>query len=206
VLETIQSGGVVMVPIFIVSVVALGACLERMWALRQAAILPHAFELEFLALLRQERVQDAANLCGRTNAAGARIMAEMLGVVNIPREQLKQRLEELGRAEAVGFEKNVPVVGTAASVAPLLGLLGTVGGMIATFELIERHGAGDIGHLAGGISIALVTTYAGLVVGIPALVANRFLLAKVDAHLYTLEEFSLEVLDILAPVEDGLQA
>jgi biopolymer transport protein ExbB len=78
--------------------------------------------------------------------------------------------------------------------------------MIATFELIERHGAGDIGHLAGGISIALVTTYAGLVVGIPALVANRFLLAKVDAHLYTLEEFSLEVLDILAPVEDGLQA
>ena len=100
----------------------------------------------------------------------------------------------------------MPVVGTAASVAPLLGLLGTVGGMIATFELIERHGAGDIGHLAGGISIALVTTYAGLVVGIPALVANRFLLAKVDGHLHALEEFSLEDLDILAPEEGGIEA
>ena len=205
-LETIQSGGVVMIPIFVVSVVAFGACLERLWVLRASAVLPRAFEMEFLALLRQERVQDAANLCGRTNASGARIMHETLAVSSIPRALLKQRLEELGRAEAVAMEKNVPVVGTAASVAPLLGLLGTVGGMIATFELIERHGAGDIGHLAGGISIALVTTYAGLVVGIPALVANRFLLAKVDGHLHALEEFSLEALDILAPVEGGIEA
>jgi len=205
-IETIQSGGIVMVPIFIVSVVALSACLERLWALRLSAVLPRAFEMELLALLRQDRVQDAMNLCDRTNAAGARIMFEALTVSQIPRPLLKQRLEELGRAEAVAMEKNVPVVGTAASVAPLLGLLGTVGGMIATFELIERHGAGDIGYLAGGISIALVTTYAGLVVGIPALVANRYLLAKVDRHLHALESFSLEVLDILAPVARGEEA
>lgn len=200
-LETIQSGGIVMVPIFLVSVVALGAFLERLWSLRVAAVLPSAFAVELLDLLRQGRCQDAANLSHRVDAVAARIMSSVLPIGTVSRRALKTRMEELGRLQAGELEKNVAVVGTMASVAPLLGLLGTVGGMIATFDIIERHGAGDVAHLAGGISIALVTTYAGLVVGIPALVANRYLQSRVDKHLNALEDLFIEVLDILTPVE-----
>ena len=104
------------------------------------------------------------------------------------REDLRDRLEELGRHEAANLERFIPIVGTVASIAPLLGLLGTVGGMIVTFATIQEQGMGDVDRLAGGISQALVTTFAGLSIGIPALIGNRFLLARVDRLLLGLEE------------------
>ena len=110
---------------------------------------------------------------------------------------IKERVEEVGRREAADMERYIPVLGTIASIAPLLGLLGTVGGMILTFQVIEEQGVKDVADLAGGISQALITTFAGLSVGIPAVVANRYLLARVDAMLIELEEVSLGVLQLL---------
>ncbi len=99
------------------------------------------------------------------------------------------------------MERNVPVLGTIASISPLLGLLGTVGGMILTFQVISEEGSANLGSLAEGISQALITTFAGLSVGIPAVVANRFVLSRVDALLLDLEELSLSVLEILVPTD-----
>ncbi len=117
------------------------------------------------------------------------------------RTVIKERIEEVGRREAAEMERNVPVLGTIASISPLLGLLGTVGGMILTFQVISEEGSANVGSLAEGISQALITTFAGLSVGIPAVVANRFVLSRVDALLLDLEELSLSVLEILVPTD-----
>ena len=96
------------------------------------------------------------------------------------------------------MERGIPVLGTIASISPLLGLLGTVGGMIVTFEVIDAQGLGNVSSLAGGISQALITTFAGLTVAIPAVIANRYLLSRVDGFLLDLEELASVVLDLLA--------
>ena len=121
-----------------------------------------------------------------------------------PRSDIKERLEEVGRREAAELERFAPVIGTVASVSPLLGLLGTVWGMIQTFEVIQTQGMGVVGSLAGGISQALITTMAGLTVGIPALIAYRWVLARVDQLVLELEEVGLLVLDLLSgPAPDA---
>ena len=114
------------------------------------------------------------------------------------RADVKELAEEVGRREAAELERYSGIVGIVAAIAPLLGLLGTVWGMILTFRVIEEGGIGQVGQLAGGISTALVTTFAGLSVGIPALMAHRWLLARVDDLLLDMEEAALELLDRVA--------
>ena len=206
-LQYLVDGGPVMVPIGLCSVVALAAFLERLWALRTERVIPSQFCTEFLELLRQERWGDAVALCQKwESAAVSRVVQIAVEIRLQPRGVIKERVEEVGRREAAEMERYVPVLGTIASIAPLLGLLGTVGGMILTFQVIEQHGATDIGNLAGGISQALLTTFAGLSVGIPAVVANRYLLARVDSHLIELEEVSLGVLELLEEKRGGESA
>ena len=113
------------------------------------------------------------------------------------RAELKELAEEVGRRESADLERFTGVVGIVASVAPLLGLLGTVWGMIQTFDVIQTQGMGQIGLLAGGISTALVTTFGGLSVGIPALIAHRYLLSLVDDLTLELEEAALSILDLV---------
>ncbi len=191
------AGGPVMIPILLCSVVALAMFLERLWALRRVRVMPSAFLRELGDLVTHRRYEDALALCRRTDAAAARLIAVALLARHRPREHMKERLEELGRREAAEMERGIPVVGTIASIAPLLGLLGTVGGMIVTFQVIQDEGMGNVGSLAGGISQALITTFAGLCVGIPAVVANRYLLSRVDGLLNDLEEVTLQLLDVL---------
>lgn len=198
-IETLVAGGPVMIPIGLCSVVALATFLERMWALRRGAIVPTSFCVEIVELLRQRRFDDATTLCRKRNASVSRVLEVAIEARGLARPLLKERVEEVGRREAAELERYVPILGTIASIAPLLGLLGTVGGMIMTFKVIETQGGvTDVAPLAGGISQALITTFAGLSVGIPAVVANRYVLARVDALLLDMEEVALGVLDLLA--------
>jgi biopolymer transport protein ExbB len=204
----IVDGGPVMIPIAIASIVGLAAFLERLIALRRDRVAPRGLVVEAMELLRQGRYDDALTLCRKREAAVARILEVGIQVRGQPREVIKERLEEVGRREAAEMERFIPIVGTVASISPLLGLLGTVGGMIATFAAIQEQGMGDIDKLAGGISQALITTFAGLSVGIPALIGNRFLLGRVDRQLIELEEASLLAIELLSqpdvePVESA---
>jgi biopolymer transport protein ExbB len=202
-IEYLVAGGPVMIPIGLCSVVALATFLERLWALRMGRIIPPAFAAEFVELGRQERWGDAMALCSKWNVASARVLEVALEVRDQSRSVIKERIEEVGRREAAEMERNVPILGTIASISPLLGLLGTVGGMILTFQVISEEGAANVGSLAAGISQALITTFAGLSVGIPAVVANRFVLSRVDSLLLELEELSLSVLEILVTAHDS---
>lgn len=197
VLETLQAGGPVMIPILASAVIAAAALLERLWALRRARVVPNSFAVEMMDLVRQHRWNDALTLCRKRDIPIARVLAVAVEARTEPRSLIKERVEEIGRRESADLERFIPVVGTVASIAPLLGLLGTVGGMILTFQVIEEQGV-EVGALAGGISQALITTFAGLLVGILALVGNRYLLARLDSLVIDLEEVALAVVNLIA--------
>ncbi len=205
-IETVVAGGPVMIPIGLCSVVALATFFERLWSLRRERVVPQSFSMELIELVRQERWSDAITLCRKRDAAIARVLEVALEARHEARSLIKERVEEVGRREAAEMERYVPVLGTIASISPLLGLLGTVGGMILTFQVIEQQGVGEVGALAGGISQALITTFAGLSVGIPAVVANRYILARVDSLIIDLEEVALGVVNLLSSDEQAEEA
>ncbi|MEO5365541.1 MAG: MotA/TolQ/ExbB proton channel family protein [Magnetococcus sp. WYHC-3] len=192
--ELLVQGGVVMIPIVLGSVVALAIVMERLWTLRRARVLPPASVSALREAVAQGDLQQAAQHChdnpspvGRIVAAGLRASGQRRGVI-------KEAVEEAGRQEVVDLERYLDLLGTIVMLSPLLGLLGTVLGMIEVFDVVSRHGVGgDPGVLAGGISKALITTAAGLTVAIPALACHRYFESLVDRHVAELERFALTV-------------
>lgn len=209
-IEFLIGGGPIMVPIGLASIVALAAFIERLFALRTGRIVPHGFAVEITELLNQGRHADAVTLCRKADTPIARIVEVALLGRGQTRAQIKERIEEVGRREAAELERYAAVISTIASVAPLLGLLGTVWGMILTFQVIQDQGLGQIASLAGGISQALITTMAGLSAGIPALIAYRWVIGRADELVLEMEEISLSILDIITSEEpdsdDGEEA
>ena len=200
--EFLASGGPVMVPIGLSSVVAFAAFLWRAVAVRQARVVPRMLAIELEELIKQGRFEDALTLCKKQEeVALTRVVRAGVHARGRPRGEVKERLEEVGRRESAELERGAEIIGTVASISPLLGLLGTVWGMIQTFEVIQVQGPGVIGSLAGGISQALITTMAGLSVAIPAVMAHRWLLARVDSLTLDLEDAALRVLDLVS--DDG---
>ena len=200
--ELLQSGGAIMAVIFAFSLVGLAAFFERLFALRRGRVVPESMRIELLELVRQGRLADAVTTCRIDDGPLGRVVEVIVAHAGQPRADIKELAEEVGRRESADMEKFTGVVGIVASVAPLLGLLGTVWGMIQTFDVIQANGMGDIGRMAGGISTALVTTFGGLSVGIPALMGHRYLLSRVDELTLELEEASLYILDNLGPKAD----
>lgn len=203
-IDYLWAGGPVMVPIALSSVLALAAFFERLWALRPSRVAPPAAREAIVRLAREGRFDEAAAACSAQDTALTRVFSLALRCRGQQRAIIKERLEEVGRREASELERVLPVLSTVGALGPLLGLLGTVGGMIMTFESVRQSGGGsEIQELAGGIAQALVTTFSGLVVAIPAVVAHRYLLSRVDGLLVELEEASLEILEAVASESTG---
>jgi biopolymer transport protein ExbB len=186
-----------MAPIGLCSVVALALFLQRVISLRISKVAPRQVCIELLELARQSRWADALTLCKKYELPICRVLEVAFERVGSSRRELKEVTVEVGRREVVGLERYAEAIGVIAAVTPLLGLLGTVLGMIQTFDVIQVQGMGEISGLAGGISQALITTFTGLSVGIPALIAHRYLLAKVDAMSLVMEQVTSKVLDII---------
>jgi len=201
VIDFLVSGGPVMIPIGLASVIGLGAFIERLWALRRTHVIPHGVRVELVELARQGRWADGLTLCRKSDTPLSRVLEVVLSHRTQPRPVMKELSEEVGRREGAELERYSGIVGVVAAVSPLLGLLGTVWGMILTFDVIQSVGVGVVSSLAGGISAALVTTFAGLSVGIPTLIAHRFLLSKVDDLVLELEEATLEMLDLVVEAQ-----
>lgn len=199
--ELFLKGGLLMYPIAFCSIVALGIFLERLWALRKARVIPREFLLEAIDLVAKGKLTEAMTMCKRTDASVAHIIYAGLAHFGKSREAIKERMEEVGRREVANLERYISVVGTIAGVSPLLGLLGTVSGMIKSFNVIALQGVAEPGALAGGISEALLTTAAGLIVAIPSFVMHRYLRNRVHSLALEMEEASLRVLDLLSREE-----
>ncbi|MEW6445960.1 MAG: MotA/TolQ/ExbB proton channel family protein [Pseudomonadota bacterium] len=200
-LDLVVAGGWWMAPIILSSVIALGIIIERAWALRASRVAPRGV-VEELERLIQSRTLGGESLraISRRSPLG-RVLAAGLAPYAISREEMKSRIEDAGRHVAHDLECCLTTLGTIAVISPLLGLLGTVVGMIMTFEVITTQGLGQPADLAGGISTALLTTAAGLIVALPAVVAHRAFRAQVDRLVIDMEREAMRLLDGVAAAE-----
>jgi biopolymer transport protein ExbB len=205
--ELISKGGVIMWPIFVCSILALAIAIERFYSLRRTATAAREFMDQIRAALRQNRIQEAVQTCDETNVPIARIVKAGLLKHNRSKEDIREAIEDAGHLEMPRLERHLAGLATCASVAPLLGLLGTVQGMIKCFATIEnKQGLVNPSDLAEGIGNALITTFAGLIVAIPTLVAYNYFVSRVENVIIEMEIGSSEVVDILTKnrIEDEI--
>ena len=204
--ELFEQGGHLMWAILAASVVGVAVFFERLWSLQRGRILPRAFVDRIRGMVSKGKTSEAQLLCEENGSSIALIMAGALRAYrnNKDRAACKEAVEEVGNREVAQLDRNVEIVGTVASITPLLGLLGTVIGMILVFKnFVEAYNAtGKVTPdvFAGGIGQALVTTAFGLTVAIPMLVAYKFLQGRNDRLVVAMEEDAMGIVDLL---EDG---
>lgn len=199
-LELIKAGGWVMAPIIALAILALAIILERFWSLRRKEVLPPGLGEEVRDWARGRELDPKHIDVLRQNSPLGELLAAGLDVRHRPREIIKERIEDVGRHVAHRLERFLNTLGTIAAVTPLLGLLGTVFGMIEMFLDILTVGVGDANRLAGGIGQALITTAAGLCVAIPALMFHRYLRGRVTEYVVDMEKQAIALLDALDEV------
>ena len=196
--DIIIRGGWVMLPLCICSLLALAIIINKaFWGLRHNLLIPNALVLNFFSLIEQSKFSEARKLASFSRSAIAALVTCAIENADKPREQLVERLETVGRIQAQRLNYFLPSLGIIASIAPLLGLLGTVFGMIKTFEVIGNFGIGNPQQLAAGIAEALITTAAGLMIGIPSLVAHRAFVNHSQSLILEMEHISLEIVDLI---------
>ena len=197
-LELIRAGGWPMIPILLLMVVGLGIVVERFWTLRRDRVMPPGLGQEVRAwVARGKPLEDAhVDSLRATSPLGALLAAE-LDVRHRNRDTIRERVEDTGRHLVHRMERFLNTLGTIAAAGPLLGLFGTVVGMIEMFLGILDHGIGDAGQLAGGIGKALICTAAGMVVAIPALAFHRYFRGRIAGYIVDMEHEAMQLMDVL---------
>jgi len=197
-LEVVLKGGWVMLFIFISSIIALTIIVDRLWAIKKSRSNVPAFLVKIRGLLKRDDINGAINFCLEDKTPTANIVKKGLKKINFGHERVKEAIESAGRQEINKLEKGLSVLATIAGVAPLLGFLGTVTGMISAFMRIEDlQGAANPSDLAGGIWEALLTTAFGLAVGIIAYSFYNYLVNSINKFVLDIEIVSNDVVDII---------
>jgi biopolymer transport protein ExbB len=197
VFELVKSGGWLMLPIIACSIVALGIVIERFWSLQRKKVMPDYLMKQILQLHKDKKLNLADIKKLKSSSPLGRILAAGLVNRNHDKDVMKEAIEEVGRQVVHELERYLNTLGTIASISPLLGLLGTVIGMIKVFSVIVTAGVGDPGVLAGGISEALITTAAGLSVAIPSLMFHRYFSGLIDQLVIGMEEQALKLVELI---------
>ncbi|HIM70239.1 MAG: MotA/TolQ/ExbB proton channel family protein [Pseudomonadota bacterium] len=195
--ELIRSGGWLMWPIVVCSVLALAIIVERCWSLRRSVVAPRDLMSEIQGMTLGDRLTNEQIDSVRETSALGQILAAGLSRQTQQAFLVKDAIEEAGGHVVHELERYLNALGTIAATTPLLGLLGTVIGMIKVFSAITAVGVGDPQVLAGGISEALITTAAGLSVGIPSLMFHRYFLGKVNELTVAMEQDALRFMEVL---------
>ncbi len=195
--EIIKSGGWLIWPIIACSIIAGAIIIERFWALKKSNVVPSSLFGQIRELIeRRELNQEKIQAIAQSSPLG-RVMAAGLGSAGRHRMVMRESLEEEGRQVAHGLGRNLTTLGTIATITPLLGLLGTVIGMIKVFSAITAFGVGDPQALAGGISEALITTAAGLAVGIVTLMFYRYFRGRVNSLTVDMEQDAVRLVNLV---------
>ena len=195
--EIVKSGGWLMLPIILCAIVAMGIILERFWTLQQKRVIPEDLTSKVWGWVKKDQLDQKQIQTLHQGSALGQILAA--GLVNRDRERtvLKDAIEDTGRHVVHELERYLETLGTVAAVTPLLGLLGTVIGMVQVFTAITTHGVGNPTVLAGGIAQALITTAAGLSVAIPSLIAYRYYRSRVDTLVVDMEKEAIKLVEAL---------
>ncbi|MEY3415973.1 MAG: hypothetical protein RL711_1848 [Bacteroidota bacterium] len=198
ILDLVMSGGIFMIPIFILSVMGIYIFVERMLSYRKADKDPQPFIDKIKELVLEGDLNGAKLLCNQTETPVARMIEKGLSRIGSPIKNIEAAIENVGKIEVYNLEKNLAGMATVSGGAPMLGFLGTVTGMIQAFIAIaQQEGSVSPKLLSGGIYEAMVTTAAGLIVGIPAYMMYNYLIARVQKITHKMEYASVEFLDLL---------
>ena len=195
--EIVKAGGPVMVPIILASIIAAAIFLERLWTLQQRRVVPAELTDKVWKWVEQRQIQDKHIIALQQNSPLGKILAAGLANRHRDRSIIKEAIEDTGRHVVHELERFIGTLGTIASISPLMGLLGTVVGMIRTFNAIETQGVGDPAALGGGIAEALITTAAGLTVAIPALLGYKYLRGRVETLVVQMEKESIKLVQAM---------
>ena len=196
-IEIIRAGGWLMLPIILCSIVAVAITIERIWTLQPRRVLPRDLATRVWEWARDRQLDQKHLDILAANSPMGQVLAAGLANRGQARDVLKEKVQDTGRHVVHELERYLNTLGTIAAVTPLLGLLGTVIGMVKVFTAITTAGVGNPGVLAGGISEALITTAAGLSVAIPSLIAYRYLRGRVDALVVEIEKEAMKLIDAL---------
>ena len=199
--DVIQKGGPLMYLIILCSIVALAVVIERLYHLNRAKIDIDKFMESISNILKRNRIMEAIDLCEKSPGPIAHIIKAGILKHDRSRQEIKEAIEDAGIYEVPRLERNLGALATIAHISPLLGLLGTVTGMVRAFQIIQEKATSlnpvSPGNLAGGIWEALITTAAGLIVAIPTFVAYNYLVSRVKNFIVEMERTSTELINIL---------
>ncbi|MDY6949025.1 MAG: MotA/TolQ/ExbB proton channel family protein [Pseudomonadota bacterium] len=195
--EIVKAGGIMMGPIILASIVTAAIFLERLWTLQTKRVLPAELTEKVWRWVEQGQIQDKHIAALQQNSPLGKILAAGLANRNRDRVVMREAIEDTGRHVVHELDRFIGTVGTIASLSPLMGLLGTVLGMIRTFNSITTSGIGNPASLAGGIAEALITTAAGLTVAIPALLAYKYLRGRVQTLVVQMEKEAIKLVEAL---------
>ncbi len=193
----LQRGGIVMIPLMLCSVISLAIFIEKLITLRKKRVLIP----EIISIIENIKsiadIDLAMSICEKNKGVFSNIVQIGLKNSSLPKDELKEMFADQGRQEVRILERGLGILETIAGIAPLLGLLGTVTGMIKVFDVISVQGVGQATSLSGGISEALITTVAGLSIGIPTLVFYNYFTNKAENLILDIEKFSNELVNKL---------
>ena len=203
--EIVKAGGWLMAPIILCAIIAMGIVLERYWTLQEKRVIPEDLTSKVWAWVSRDALDQSQIQTLHQGSPLGQILAA--GLINRDRERtvMKDSIEDTGRHVVHELERYLDALGTIAAITPLLGLLGTVIGMVKVFTAITTHGVGDPTVLAGGIAEALITTGAGLTVAIPALIGYRYYRSRVDALVVNMEKEAIKLVEALHRRQDKKQ-
>ena len=195
-LDIIHAAGWPIWPLIFASIIAVAIIFERLWSLRSNIIAPENLLLEAQKIITKEGVKKEAIQSLKDHSMLGEIFASALNNYNSPSEIIKEAIEETGRAVNHRLERYLSTLGTIATVAPLLGLFGTIIGMVELFSSFTSSGH-DVAIFARGISIALYNTAGGIVVAVPAMIAYRFFRSKIDNLVIEMEQQAIKLVEII---------
>ena len=204
--DIVHKGGPMMYLIILSSIIAFGVVIDRIYNLYKARIDADKFMDGITTVLKRNKIIESIEMCNNTPGPIAHIVKAGILKHDRSKPEIKEAVEEAAQLEIPRLEKHLPVLATIAHIAPLLGLLGTVTGMIKSFQVIQMKALAlapvNPGDLAGGIWEALLATVAGLSVAIPAYVAYNFLTSQVDGFVYDMEKSAMDLVNLLSSRRD----
>ena len=205
--DLVKAGGPVMAPILLCSVFAFAITVEKLWFLASIRGGDYRLKEEIFDLIKSNKIKEALQLCESNPSPVARIIKAGIEKSGSSREEMKESIENVSLFEIPRLESKLNALSVIANVSPLLGLLGTIGGIAATFQNIQLRAAAlnpiTPGDLAGGIWQALITTAAGLIIAIPAFVVYNYLLSRVNAVILQMEKAATELLNLLGYISEA---
>lgn len=207
--EMIEKGGPMMYLIILSSILAFGVVIERIYNLNKARVDANKFMDDIINVLKRNKIIEAIEMCNITPGPIAHIIKAGILKHDRSKPEIKEAVDEAAQLEIPRLEKHLPVLATIAHIAPLLGLVGTVTGMIKSFQVIQQKASAmipvDPGDLAGGIWEALLATLAGLAVAIPTYVAYNYLVSQVDSLVYDMERSATDLVNLLSSRRDTFE-